>query len=130
MGGEPNTLRIGMVKAFVITVIAVVAGVTSCSIFTELNGLADDGPNRAPDAGEGGTATDGSSGELPQDGAANDGASSDGDGGDIAPASCGPGPLNGLVAYYNFDENTGDTVHDCLKRYDGTIMKRATDTWA
>jgi hypothetical protein len=45
------------------------------------------------------------------------------DGGDAAPVCPVSGPLNGLLAYYPFDEGSGLRVDDCSgHRYDGFIL--------
>jgi len=97
------------------------AGLSACTLLTSLDGLAGspDELNRP----------DGQVLDAPLEGSGSADAGSDGEAGQL----CGfPGPTDGLLAYYAFEEGAGSTVHDCTgSHFDGTFVRQADGgNWA
>ena len=104
---------------------------SACTLLTKLDDLSG-GDNTAAEDGSDGTVSDARGFDERVDRDGNGGASDAGGGVDSgSDAPCGhPGPTNGLVAYYAFEEGSGTTVHDCSDNHsDGTILQPAPNTW-
>jgi hypothetical protein len=101
------------------------AGLSACTLVTSLDGLAGDDN---PDAGDAGDAGDAALGvDAPTEASNDTGVDAD------TGTSCGfAGPTQGLLAYYAFEEGTGNVVHDCTaNHFDGTIVRQGTGgNWA
>lgn len=111
---------------------AVALALSACTLLTKLDDLSggaiEDGGAIGVDAnGEGGgPLVDGRADET---GSTDAGTASDGEAG----SPCGfPGPTQGLVAYYPFEEGMGNAVHDCSANHlDGTLVRQADGgSWA
>jgi len=105
-------------------------GLSACTLLTKLDGLSGGTTGAGPDGGD-------SSAAPPIDAqidarAANEGGADAGGSADAdAALACGhPGPTEGLLAYYPFEEGSGTVVHDCSGNHvDGTFVRMAGDTW-
>jgi large repetitive protein len=95
------------------------ASAVACTLFSDFSDLSN-GPATSPPPPDGSTSSeDQRAGEQP-DGGANSKDDAQGDAG----SSCGsPGPVDGLVGYWPFDEGSGGKARDCSpNRFDGVFV--------